>query len=318
MSCIVFSNFNSDRRLRDPLYQKFTGYDVKERIQILLKELEHLKDIYCIFEIEQQTVDDIKSAIQNDYQCLAGFYNDSQLAFRFLVLIPRSYKIISSQNICLSKDYTFVEDKDRPQTDVDRRQNKEYMSITGGDLFEKAMMFMVLENELGVKFNLVVTHLGLGVQPRLFQSSKLVEWVKQNTNSNDITIIGGDFNSFDPKTNTICVEQMEIFLKEGYKNLVDFDVPTFCWYDYDIRYMLKGDDLKTYDDFITRSKAMDVDIAKLATEFYDFCKDCKTKIKGNNIALDNIFVKGIDPSKTSVEIIDKFCNSDHCAIKLSF
>ncbi|VBB17660.1 hypothetical protein YASMINEVIRUS_123 [Yasminevirus sp. GU-2018] len=321
MPSVVFSNFNSDRRLGQPLYQKFTEYDVKVRTQTLLEKLKDPKDIYCIFEIEQPTVDAVKTAVQNDYQCLVGVYNNSQQAFRYLVLVPKFYTIVSCQNICLSKNYTFVENKDRPQTDDERRQSSEYMSITGGDLFEKAMMFMVLKDESGVKFNLVVTHLGLGVPARLFQSAKLVEWVKNNISSNDITIIGGDLNSFDPKTETVCTEQMEIFLKDGYTNLVAFNTPTFWPYDFDIRYMLKGDDLKTYDDFIARSKVTNgdsADMVKLATEFYDFCTDRKTKVKGNDIALDNVFVKGIDPSKTSVEIINQFCNSDHSAIKLWF
>lgn len=323
MPKIIFSNFNSDRRLQQPLYKEFARYEVESRIPIFLEQVVADKSrcdecIYCIFEIEQPTVAAMQSAAEKlGFTCVTGVYNLSALAFRFLVLVPNAFRIESCQNVCLSSDYRFVDNATRPTTDDARRQDKDYMARTGGDLFEKSMMYLVIAAGPS-RFNLVVTHLGLGVQARMFQSRQLVNWLQVNCANAYPTVIGGDFNAFDPAADSVYMNQMAVLLDAGYTNLVPFDTSTFKPYDYDIRYLLGKDagKLAAYDGYLSKAKEGGSDMDQLAADFHRFCTECKPSLSFNRIALDNVFVRGLESPR--VLVVDGFCVSDHAAIQLSF
>ena len=234
-----------------------------------------------------------------------------------MIFIPDGITVETQSHIPFTTDGKFIEESERPPTDKEKRDNKEYMERTLGELFEKSFCVIMFRNEHGKLFNLIVTHLGLSMQTRLKQMTILKKYA-DSLDSKDMStptpiITGGDFNAFDVKGG-IYKEQMSI-MEGDYQALIPFDRNTFDQYSYDIMFKLDDENKKLYQEFITKSNDPAIDIEKLSIEFKTFC-DTVSLLPTPPTALDNIFIKNC--TSINVEVIDKCCNSDHSALLLEF
>lgn len=315
---ISFLNVNSDRRLNQPLYSCYTEkYGAKKRIELLTQLINQNMNnhiITCLFEIDNFMFSELQK-FDNSF-IISKPYNNDLFSFKFMIFIPLHLKHLVSNiyHIPLTLSGNFINDATRPKTDNDKKNDIEYMEETLGELFEKSFVHVVIDN-----VNLILTHFGIGYKQKLNQAQCLINYVNNITNNNNLPfIIGGDFNAFDNNTNGSYTQQMNVFTDCGFKNMVEYNVSTFEPYPFDIRFMLNSDDQKVYDKFISDSKNSNSSIIyQLASDFYNFCSNAKL----NNVqpvALDNVFIKNINTSVSSIHIIPNCCNSDHALITISF
>lgn len=311
---IKFLNVNTDRRLKNKLYQQFVGqYGMDKRVELLkklIKDSLELGNILCLFEIDSEMYDILKTYHTN---IMTFQYNKSVSSFRYIIFIPDGMSVKESYHIPFTTNNKFIEDCDMPPTDKDKRDNKDYMKLTYGELFHKSAVHIIFENNTGKLFHLIVTHLGLSMPTRLEQMRMLEQYVN-SLDANMPIIIGGDFNAFDVKGG-IYKEQMNIMDNGGYKALVPYDRNTFDQYGYDIMFKLDDENKKLYQEFITKSNDPTIDIEKLSIDFKTFC-DTVPLLTTPPTALDNIFIKNCIAA--NVEVVDKCCNSDHSALFLEF
>lgn len=308
-----FLNVNSDRRLKNPLYSCWTSkYDSNIRVKYLSE--------YCWKKLTEKTVvflvevdDEMFLNLSHLLKCKGDIftifnvpYNQSDLSFKFVVLIPKEFEINEIFHVPLTKSGLFIFDKLRPTTDAEKKADTYYMEETLGELFEKSFLHLRIEN-----VHLIGTHLGMGFASKLLQSKKLMDYVNQNILNTYPIIVGGDFNAFGPN-GFIFSEQMNVFLQNDFVNNISFDTDTFYPYQYDIRFLIRNEkDLTEYDSFLKTQIAVNPNIAK---DFFDFCKKVELKEK-TKTALDNIFTKNC--KVTCVQISPECCKSDHSSIQIN-
>lgn len=311
---VVFLNVNTDRRLKNKLYQQFVGqYGMDKRVELLKKLIKdglELGKIMCLFEIDSEMYDMLKTYHTN---IMTFQYNKSASAFRYMIFIPDGKSVKESYHIPFTTNKQFIEDCDIPPTDKDKRENKDYMKLTYGELFHKSAVHLIFEDGTGKLFNLIITHIGLSMQTRMHQMRELEQYAN-SLDTNMPIIIGGDFNAFTVEGG-IYLEHMKIMEDGGYKALVPYDRNTFDQYGYDIMFKLSDANKIVYQEFIKKSNDPTIDIEKLSIEFKTFC-DTVPLLSTPPTALDNIFIKNC--TSINVEVIDKCCNSDHSAILLEF
>ena len=328
---IVYLNFNTDRRLLNKLYSTWNHLSAESRIpEIAKKAIEFVKDgvIVVIFEITEDIQEQLVSLITGNCKCnhIGGTYNQSvgktksDGSFKFSVFLPTHIEVKNVVNAAFTnagmiencdkehKEFELFPEEFRPKNDNDRKAAKWYMDITLGELFEKGFLCLHL-NCYGTEFYLIVTHMGLSNQARIKQSEKLMKWISENIPKDSMIVLGGDFNAFDAVKNGTYMEQMQIFLKDGFKNLLDFGVGTFIPYPYDVRYLLDEIDSVTYDKLVSETRTRDA----TPEEIQAFKNLIETASQKSQIpaTLDNVFVKGFkDRSKCAIHKN----SSDHVAL----
>jgi hypothetical protein len=310
---VCYLNVNSDRRLNQPLYSCYSEkYGPKKRVELLIELINVNMEgniLTCLFEIDNYMNKELEK-LENCFIITKPYNNDS-FSFKFMIFVPlHQQNLISEINHKpLTLSGNFINDTTRPKTDIDKKNDVEYMEETLGELFEKSFVHLVFNDT-----NIIITHFGIGYKQKLSQAQCLMNYTN-NINNNLPLIIGGDFNAFDNNTNGSYMEQMNVFENNGFKNMVDYNVSTFEPYPFDIRFMLNVEEQKVYDKFILESRTSS-NILELANNFYNYCSNVKLN-QVKPVALDNIFIKNID-RLCEVKVIPNCCNSDHALLQLNF
>lgn len=307
-------NINCDRRTKQkPYSDAYPGCSMENRLSLLCEEVQcYLSNghICALFEITVDVLAHLYSHFKSwslDVEIVKGIYCQSPGSFCYLILIPNSYKLLKSANLALTSDFTFCDEATRPKTDEEKKNNKEYMAHTLDEFFEKAFMHLHLEKH-GRQLHLIVTHLGLRMNARMKETAKLLEWVTKNIPEKEQLAICGDFNAFDEITNGPYYEQMQLFTKSGFDNLVPFEINTFVPYAYDIFFKLANKEDK--DKYTMLTKLQNPTAEQIA-EFKNLC-DTAEKKEMPSKALDNVFVKGICGPNVHVKV--HWSSSDHAAL----
>jgi hypothetical protein len=199
-------NCNSDRRRTSPLYGRYLEkYGHQTRILAIVeftKEYLLKNYIVALFELDTPTCNAIKELIPHKF--ISFGYNTDPTALNYLIYIPEIYTVEDVKHVAYTSTYEFVDNDSRPKTDSDKRSDLKYMEMTGGELFEKSFICLKISLD-SQSYNLIITHQGLGMEQRLFQTHRLMDWIKSNLDDDIITIIGGDLNSFDVKNDDIIL-----------------------------------------------------------------------------------------------------------------
>jgi endonuclease/exonuclease/phosphatase family metal-dependent hydrolase len=316
VSSVLFLNVNNDRRTLNPLFKTFVEKDglafgprSEKVIDLCADRIAH-GNITCLFELDYAGVQTILDGL--DAKCSFAFfvetYNNSDAAFRYLVIYPTDCEVSVIAHIAYTKDGNFLPNMLRPATDTDKRNNAEYMAYTFGELFEKAFVVFQIND-----IYFVLTHQGLSKASRKLQTSFLVNWLNTNLPPDSKVAVFGDFNAFDPDTNAPNMEQMNIFLESGFKNLVSFDHSTFKPYAYDILHLIKRpEDVEIYKQFLALKPSEITDA--ISDDFYNACVNFELKTPAH-VALDNVFVKGFDKLPVCTVTEPGFMSSDHAAVE---
>jgi hypothetical protein len=322
---IVFHNINSDRRIFSPLYSKFVSeYGVASCIELLIayysKMLSESK-IVCLCEVDNETEKNLREGLMksfSDAHFMSVNYNNDAYSFKYFIAIPSKYSLIEPcRSVALTNNFEFVSNEERPATDEEKKSSIDYMERTGGEFYEKSFVHMMI-GDGSSSFQLIVTHMGLGVPQRVKQAMRLNYWIRENCDAKIPLVIVGDFNAFDPVSGDICKEQMSQFEANGFEHAINYYTSTFEPLPYDILFKIKeASDISKYKEFIARSKSeKDSSVMEaLSQEFYDFCKSVLLK-ETLPVALDNVFYRGI--TLCDCEITPQCCNSDHASVRMYF
>lgn len=323
---IMSFNVNTDRRLYQPLYQSYKDLQLEERLQTIIPfVLKYLDQgvIVCLFELSTEMREEITFRLLKNkgFSFLNFPYNMSgDGCFEYLIIYPKNVSLFNINHLPYTTSGEFVLDYERPgieydkigerrKGDLTRKENKKYMELTGGELFEKSFVSFTVKNlKNGFKYHVFLTHLGLGMKQKLWQSEILVNQASKITDSVPIIILG-DFNAFDFAGGSF-LQQYQVFKKSGFEPGIPMDTNTFKSYPYDIGFKLSGENLEKYLSF-TKMHPKEV-TKEISEEFKDFCEEM---VKGKHlkeikpVALDNVFFKNCE-----IETELKDCTSDHLAV----
>lgn len=113
-------NVNSDRRQKQPhnkLY--FEGLERNDIIQYI-----KTPGIKCFIEVDAEMLAYIKGLTEElypDYHFVKGKYCNDDWAFKFIIIIPNDYEIISVYNGAYTTTGEFIENHTRPIGDKNKR-----------------------------------------------------------------------------------------------------------------------------------------------------------------------------------------------------
>jgi hypothetical protein len=254
---IVFFNCNSDRRLdgfEGDCYPQIKSINRLDSITKLL--IDPLDDytILILFELDDKFLNGFIDKIKNrsNYYYNYSIYNRSALAFRYLVITKLKSVTETLKVYPLTISGKFVENE-RPTCDLEEYglYHKEVLY----DNFEKSVIQIKLYD-----LDIYCIHMGLNHLAREYQSKKLIEIVKKES-ENRRFIIGGDFNSFNLVKHSPKVynKDLDIICDKLNATCKTIDlVTTFTPFPYDIYFLISADDIlklqnlkdmKNYDGF---------------------------------------------------------------------
>lgn len=307
-------NVNSDRRQKQ-LHNKqyFEGLERPDIIQYV-----KTPGIKCFVEVDKEMLAYIKGLVEEicpDYNFVEGKYCNDDYAFKFIIIIPNDYEIISVHNGAFTTTGEFIENHTRPVGDKNKREDETYMELTLGELFEKGFLHVSIKKESEI-YNIILTHLGLRNESKMAQMKMLGNYVES---LEDNVIICGDFNTFIFGGNGIYKDLAEYLLKFDFTNLIPFDTPTFTNMYYDIVHMLSDEDREKYFSYVDMAKEHPEDAEKIAIDFKTFCENASKK-ELKPVALDNIYFKNLTLCDYEIKYpnVEELGRSDHASISASF
>lgn len=307
-------NVNSDMRQKQPhnkLY--FEGLERNDIIQYI-----KTPGIKCFIEVDAEMLAYIKGLTEElypDYHFVKGKYCNDDWAFKFIIIIPNDYEIISVYNGAYTTTGEFIENHTRPIGDKNKRDNETYMGLTLGELFEKGFLHVSIQKESTI-YNIVLTHLGLRNESKMAQMRMLGNYIECLEGK---VIICGDFNTFIFGGNGIYKDLAEYLLNFGFTNLIPFDTPTFSNMYYDIVHVLTDEDREKYFSYVDLAKENPKNAEKIAIEFKTFCEKVSKK-KLEPVALDNIYFKNLTLCDYEIKYpnVEELGRSDHVSISAIF
>lgn len=155
---------------------------------------------------------------------------------------------------------------------------------------------------------MTVIHFGLGTNQRIIQAERTVKILSDIIPKDRPVVVGGDFNGFNPTTNTPFLEQYVSFREDGFVNGLPFNTSTFINpFPYDVAFLLK-DNKRFYE--LLKILNSGVYSEEQLNEYINICNHGEKKDLPS-IALDNIFAKNCKLSP--VELSNEF-GSDHAEL----
>jgi len=298
-------NINTDRRIDGIIAKALPQYIFSQREPGIIEAVLKIEaDIVCLFEVAPEMIEPLETGLaKHGYHSKHFFYNESAMAFSFLVISKNEENLCSITVHPLTKSGTYVSNSKRPQAPRSAEAPSEaflaYKEEILGDAFERT----VIRASIG-EIDYYYVHLGLQNETRLLQTQKLREIVEIHSISQERKFtIGGDFNSFDARktTPTLLAEQIEILSKMP-KTTHNSEkiLCTFRAFVFDLVFRMSTDDKETY---------FRLQKTGLVDEFREHCEKMAEKYGTEGTALDHVFSS--ESLNVEVEAIDLGSLSDH-------
>ena len=328
---IVFANCNSDRRLLGFFGDCYPELKIENRIDrisaLLIDDLDKTT-ILILFELDEVFLQLLINKIKEnkDYHFKYAIYNNSDLAFRYLVISKIEGIVETLETFPLTKSGKFVHNKDRPDAippknitklecdveyiekrDLSKQKYEEYKDEVLRDNFDKSIIKVSYHGN-----DIYCVHLGLSIDARMNQTMKIIEIVKEESvKKNRNFVIGGDFNSFDTKDNKPITFKKQLKFIKNNLDCVWLTNSTKCTFDpfpYDIHYHLDDSDLGVFNRLIQQKNIED---------FKVYCKAMALKYETTeNAAFDHIFCSKNIQCNELIVIHPKNHITDHYIMKV--
>jgi hypothetical protein len=307
LSKVICWNGNDDRRNRGFEGVAFPEYATKNRIPGIVAEIKEKTTtgvLFCLFEMEFETCEDIVVRLGRTYATTTVPYNTSKGSFNFLLITLHPEFLTDVTRCPLTRSgKSFVGLRpDAPKSgELPSDEFKRYKEEVLFDNFDKMVIRISFDD-----VDVYITHLGLSTDARMAQTEKLVELVRSySVHFSRNWIVCGDLNSFDPSSTNVYMPQINKLHQLGGSWLTEAVSTTFSAFKFDIAFKLDPEEKKKYFGFKDLNDCVG---------FREFCLEMAEKYGTDGGPLDHVFTSGDISAKALVHFPSEL--SDHSLVEV--